>query len=163
MHIRVYSDPSFGTNDALSSQMGYIILLSDNCRNIHVLEYCSEKSKRVVRSTMAAEVYALVEAFDAAYVFANDLQTIQNTVVLIDLFTDSKQVFDAVTKVRETAEERLIIDVLATKKAYRRFEIRSIGLVSSKSNPSDGLSKLRNSGVLRRLLSRNVDETQVQQ
>lgn len=112
---------------------------------------------------MAAEVYALVEAFDAAYVIASDLQAIHNTVVPIDLFTDSKQVFDAVTKDRKTAKKRLMIDILATREAYRRFEIRGIGIVSGEDSPADGLSKAKDNGMFQRLVLLNEDKTQVLQ
>lgn len=56
---------------------------------------------------MAAEFYALVEAFDAAFVIANDLQVVHNSVIPIDLFTDLKEVFDAVTESRKRPRKDL--------------------------------------------------------
>lgn len=46
---------------------------------------------------MDAEVYAFVEAFDAAYIVSKDLQAIHKTCFPVNIFTDSKQLFDAVT------------------------------------------------------------------
>lgn len=82
---------------------------------------------------MPAQEHALVEEFDAVYMIANDFQAVHNTVVPIDLFADSKRVFDAVTKGLETAEKRLLIDVLATRNTYQRFKIGAIGLVSGEN------------------------------
>lgn len=97
---------SFGTNIDLSLQLRNLIFLSDDRGSVQVLDYCSKKSKRVVCSIMAAEAFALDEAFDAAFVIANDLQTIHNSVIPLDLFTESKQVFDAVSKGRKMSEEK---------------------------------------------------------
>ncbi|OSX79162.1 hypothetical protein BU14_0085s0013 [Porphyra umbilicalis] len=68
LRLRAYADASFATNDDHSSQLGYIIMLADASRRVHVLGFSSRKSKRVVRSVMAGEVYALTAAFDEAYI-----------------------------------------------------------------------------------------------
>lgn len=56
-----------------------------------------------------------------------------------------------------------MINVLATREAYRRFEICGIGLDSGENNPTDGLNKLKYNRVSQRFLYRNVNETQVQE
>ena len=66
LHLRVYSDASFASNDDSTSQLGYIILLCDANDRCHVLSFSSKKSKRNVRSIMAGEIYALSAAFDHA-------------------------------------------------------------------------------------------------
>ena len=76
LHIRVYSDASFASNEDNISQLGYIIMLADRNDNVHALSYCSEKSKRIVRSIMAGEVFAFSAAFDQAYVIRHGIKRI---------------------------------------------------------------------------------------
>jgi len=76
LHLRVYADASFVSNDDLSSQLGYIALLCDDRDGCHVLAYASKNARRVVRSIMAGEVYAFADAFDAAFILKHDLERI---------------------------------------------------------------------------------------
>lgn len=96
-HIRVYADASYATSDDLTSQLGYLILLHDRYHNCHILEYASRKSRRVVRSIMGSEVYAFMDAFDLAVVVRKDLEMMMGTNLEITMWTDCKQLFDAVT------------------------------------------------------------------
>jgi len=48
IHLRVYADASFSSNDDLSSQLCYIILLCDRDAKFHVLAYSSKKARHVV-------------------------------------------------------------------------------------------------------------------
>ena len=66
LHISVYSDASFASNEDNSSELGYIIILADRNDDVHVLSYCSKNSKRLIRSIMAGEVFAFSAAFDQA-------------------------------------------------------------------------------------------------
>lgn len=49
LHIRVYTDASFGTNDDMTSQLGLLVLLCDNEDKVHIMDVGSKKWKRVVR------------------------------------------------------------------------------------------------------------------
>lgn len=71
--IRVYTDASFGTNDDLTSQLGYVVLLCDADNNCLLLDFSSKKCKRVVRSILGGDVYAFTEGFDCAYMIKHDL------------------------------------------------------------------------------------------
>ncbi len=67
IHNGVYSDASFASNDGGRLQHGEMILLCDEIHKCHVLAYCSKKSKRIVRSIVAEEVFAFSAAFDQAF------------------------------------------------------------------------------------------------
>lgn len=152
LHLRVYADASFSTNDDLSSQLGFITLLSDNEGQCHILDYSSKKSKRVVRSIMGGEVCAFMDAFDSVFTLAADLELIYARKLHIYMFTDSKQLFDAMIKGKRTQEKRLMVDITAARQSYKRFEIHRVGLVRGTDNPADGLSKIKDNGALDRLL-----------
>lgn len=49
--------------------------------------------------------------------------------ISIRTFTDSKQVFDVVTRGKRLTERRLAIDVTAAREAYKRFEMDRVMLV----------------------------------
>jgi len=86
----VYVDASFASNDNGSSQLGSRILLCDSSGACRVLLYTSAKSRRVVRSIMAGEVYAFAKAFDEAFVIKHDLERIHHQHMPLIMLTDSK-------------------------------------------------------------------------
>ena len=51
---------------------------------------------------MAGEGFAFYAAFDHAYVIRHDLQTILDQPVLLAIFTDSKELFDAIDRAAHT-------------------------------------------------------------
>lgn len=162
LHLRVYVDASFASNDDMSSQLGFIILLCDDHNRFHVIELSSRKSKRVVRSIMGGELYAFTDAFDAVATIAIDLSHAFRRKIPVRMFTDSKQVFDVITRGKRPTEKRLAIDVIAAREAYHNFEIDRVGLIRGENNPADALSKLAHNGKLHELLDRQVDETPVE-
>ena len=109
--IREYSDAGFAKNDDLKSQLGMIILLVDKYHNACLLHYASWKSRRVVRSILAAELYAFVSYNDCCQIIAHDLFRIVGKRFPVHLMTDSKSIFDTVTKLSSVSEKRLMIDI----------------------------------------------------
>jgi len=140
LHLRVYTDASFGCNTDYTSQLGYVILLCDSQDRCHVLDFASKKCKRVVLSILGGDVYAFTEGFNCAFMVRRDLERIYGKRIPIQMRTDSKQMFDVDTKGSKTAERRLMIDVAASRQSYKEFEISDVGLVRSENNVADGLS-----------------------
>ena len=163
LQLRAYADASFATNDDHSSQLGFIILLVDGQGWAHVLSFSSRKSRRVVRSVMAGEVYAFGAAFDEAYMLRHDLERLYDCYIPLTILTDSKQLFDVVTRGSHPTEKRLLIDIAAAREAYNRREISNVGLVTSDNNMADSLTKVKPSGALGLLLATGVDRTPVEQ
>lgn len=56
----MFLDASFETDDDLTSQLGFVILLTNNFDSANILHYSSVKSKRVTRSVLAAELTTTV-------------------------------------------------------------------------------------------------------
>ena len=68
LQLVVFSDASHANlPDGFSSAGGYIIFLVGENKNCCPLAWEAKKMKRVVRSTLAAETLALVEAVDMAF------------------------------------------------------------------------------------------------
>lgn len=63
--IVVVADGSHATNMDSTSQLGYLVFLTDHV-NWNLIHYRSTKSRRVVRSPLAAETHAVADAADMA-------------------------------------------------------------------------------------------------
>jgi len=63
-NLLVFTDASFTNNKDLSSQIGFVIVLTDRNQSVNVLYWSSIKCKRVTRSVLASELYALAYSFD---------------------------------------------------------------------------------------------------
>ena len=128
----------------------------------HVLTFASRKSRRVVRSIMAGEVYAFSQAFDAAFMIKHDLETIYCQKIPMLMLTDSKKRFDVITKATHTTE-RIMIDIGAAREAYGLGEISNLGLIFSEDNIADGLTKLKVCLSLHNMLGSGKSQIKVQQ
>ena len=88
LRIQVYSDAAFANSDKLKSQLGYIVLLTDKTDRCHILHFSSKKSQSVVRSVLAAEVYAFAEPYDYAYTLRVNLERILKRKVPLTMLLD---------------------------------------------------------------------------
>lgn len=112
---------------------------------------------------LGEEVYTLAEGFDRAYMLKCDLETILKVEIPLHIFTDSKSMFDVLTKPSSTTERRLMIDLRALQEAYKREEISHVGLIGSEHNPADGLTKSKPNHALEDILLNAVDNTPIKQ
>ena len=163
LDLRVYTDAAFGTNEDCTSQIGYLIPLCDGKENAQVLDFSSKKSRRVVRSIMGGELIAFADAFDRTWILRYDLKRIYHHDVPNTMLTDSKQIFDVITKGARTSERRLMIDICAAREAYRREEVNSIGLVASEHNVADGKNKWKNANGIVKVMNYGCDYAIVEQ
>jgi hypothetical protein len=139
--IITYADASFANNRDLTSQLGYVCFLIDDGGNCAALAYKSLKARRVTRSVLAAETLAFSEAYDTAYMYRRILEQLHGLRFPITMLTDSKSLFDVITRASYTTEKRIMIDLAAAREAYEREELSDIGLVASENNLADGLTK----------------------
>jgi hypothetical protein len=61
--------------------------------------------------------------------------------VALRAYTDSKTVFDCVTKLIPTSEKRLLIDLYGLRQSYERRELDALSWISGEHNPADALTK----------------------
>jgi hypothetical protein len=64
LKLLVFTDASFANNKDLSSQIGYIIVMADSNNQANIIYWLSIKCKRVTRSVLASELYAMTYGFD---------------------------------------------------------------------------------------------------
>jgi hypothetical protein len=90
LQICVYCDASLANNEEMSSQMCYIVFLTDGKCRCALMAYNSVTCKRVTRSVLAAEAISFVEGFDQGYTLKTDLQELLGRNILLTILTDSK-------------------------------------------------------------------------
>lgn len=163
LHLIVYADASFASNNDLSSQVVYIILLCDASAPCNVLNFASKIFKRVVRPIMVGGAYAFIEVLDTSFVVKKAISSLLNMEILIFMFTDSKQLLDAMTKWERTIDKREIIDTLAARQSYKSFGISRVGFTSGEGSPADGMTKPKGNDMLRNLFVSKVDVTAAKQ
>ena len=65
LKLMVFTDASFANKQDLSSQIGFIIVLTDKSNRANILHWSSIKCKRATRSMLPSELYAMAHGFDA--------------------------------------------------------------------------------------------------
>lgn len=152
LKIVIYTDAAFSTNEDHTSQLGFLVLLSDASGKCNILHFSSSKSKRVARSVLGSEIYAFADGFDFAFCVKKDLEMILLKSIPMQMLTDSKCLFDVITKCSTCREKRLLIDIAVVKEAYQKQEISQVGHVFSDQNPADALTKIGNCPALNSIL-----------
>jgi hypothetical protein len=139
--LRVYADASFANNPDLMSQIGHVAFIVDKHHKCALLSWSSHKCKRVTRSVLAAELYALAGAFAYGYAIRHSLQSLLGRPVNIFLFTDSMTLFNSITTLCKMSERRLQIDIAILRAAYRSGDLNNLGWVRSKFMLADPMTK----------------------
>lgn len=79
--------------------------------------------------------------FDIASTIVSELEDLYGRHISLQLFTNSKSLFDEISKGSRISEKRLIIDISAAIKGFSDRLISDFGFVRSDRNLSDGLTK----------------------
>lgn len=124
----VFSDGDYATNADGSSQLGFMMFITDNSV-CNLISYKRYKSKIIVRSPLAAKTLALEDAADAAILLQHDLKTIHGRNLPITLRTDAKSLFDVIDKKSSTCDKRLMIDIESTNQSYDEEVINVLGWI----------------------------------
>ncbi|KAA8493329.1 Transposon Ty1-ER2 Gag-Pol polyprotein [Porphyridium purpureum] len=138
--LLVYSDASFANNEDGSTQLGLVGVLTDEKGKACALAWKSTKSRRVVRSVLAAEVSAMCEGLDLGLYLCTVLRDLGAQVAL-DLVTDSKSIFDTIVSKKFPTEKRLLIDLSVLRDAFEKSEVSRVCWCRSEQNLADGLTK----------------------
>lgn len=155
LRLIVFTDSSFANNADFSSQIGYVILLADEFDNCNVIHWSSVKCKRITRSVIASELYAMNHGFDTACVIKHSLDKILREKVPLIICIDSRSLYECLVKLGTTREKRLMIDIMAIRQAYERREIAEVIWITGESNPADALTKFKGNNSLEQIIDTN--------
>ena len=127
------------------------------------INFKSYKSRRVTRSSMAGEVIAFSDLFDVATTLANELELVFSRKVPVQLFTDSKSLFDFISKGSRTSEKRMMLDIAAAREGFKDKTISDVRFVRSSKNIADGLTKHMSQAVFRQVIDSSRLDIQPEQ
>lgn len=159
LRIVAFTNSSFANNKNLSSQIGYVIALADAQNNANIIHWQSIKCRRVTRSVLASELYALSLGFDVAATIKSTLnQIFSNTAqgkIPLTMCINSKSLYEYLVKLGTTQEKRLIIDILCLRQSYERRKITEILWIKEDKNPADAITKDKGCDALQKLVDTN--------
>ncbi|EED12764.1 hypothetical protein TSTA_052850 [Talaromyces stipitatus ATCC 10500] len=135
----------------------FVIVLADAANNANIVHWSSIKYKRVTRSVLTSELYAMVHGFDsAASIKSTTTQLLHLTKPLpLVICTDSKSLYECLVKLGTTQEKRLMIDLMCLRQSYKRQEIAEIKWIDGESNPADAITKSKPCRALQALIDTN--------
>lgn len=139
VHITGYADASVANNLDLSLLNGNNNGAESN--GAATVVYGSWKFRSVTRSVLGAEVYAFSHCMDYVPAITQDLKSMLGRKIRSIIFTDSKNIFDIITKLRTIAEKIIIIDVASLRKNYSTAEFTIVDDVLSMYNIANRFTK----------------------
>ena len=147
--IACYSDATFANLRNASSQGGYMFLFKYE-KKFGPISWKSKKIQRVVKSTLAAQTLALVEALEACFMISAILLEIykkqpHSKTFPIHCFTESKSLLDSVHPTKSLKEKRLKVYVCIIRDMLEKNEISSINWYASEKQLADCLRKAASS------------------
>jgi hypothetical protein len=162
----VFVDGSFANNKDLSSQIGHEIILANEAAGDeefeikgNLIHYSSTKSKRVIRSVLASEIYGMIGGVDMAIAINTTIKIITDelrfTAIPTVVYTDSYSLYECLVKLGTTKEKRLMIDIMAIRQSYERRELQEIRWINGQDNPADAMTKSNPNKALEKFLDTN--------
>ncbi len=154
LRLVIFIDSSFVNNSDLFSQIDYVICLAD-ATHANILHWSSIKCKRVIRSVLAAELFAMIHDFDVKSILKSILIKMLVIDILLTLITDSKFLYDCLIRLSITIEKRLMIDVMTLRQFYERRKITEMIWIHEINNLVDFIIKTKLSSALKTMIDIN--------
>ena len=125
----------------------------------NIIHWSSIKCKRVTRSVLALELYAIVHGVDIATTINTTLKMITKQIGIMEIptiiCTDSFSLYECMVKLGTTKEKRLMIDIMAIRQSYERRELSEIRWINGNDNPADAMTKSNPVKALQNLVDTN--------
>lgn len=139
-----HSDASFANLiDGVSSGRGHVIFLTDEANKAAPLGWTTNKVRRVVTSTLAAEALSLEDCLSHAqylrYMVAEAMK-VKPTDIPIIAYTDSENLYKSLYSTSLVNDQKLRIDIGAIKQAIQEENI-SVKWITNKQMLADSFTK----------------------
>ena len=139
----VFIDAAFAINTDHTSQIWFLALIHSKEAGAGHIRYCAiQKSKRVFRSVLAPELFALVEGFDLSFAIKDTLQRATGRQdIPFKLATDSQLLFRFTINLAQTTEKSLLVDLAVIPEEYERWDLTHFVWIPGALDSADDLSK----------------------
>ena len=108
----IFTNSLFTNNKDLLLQIGYILVLADLLNKVNIIHWSLVKCKRITRSVLASELYAIAHSFDIGAAIKAIVELQLNISLLLILYTDFKSIYECFIKLGTIQEKRLIINII---------------------------------------------------
>jgi hypothetical protein len=143
LNIECYSDASFGNLQGGGSQGGYVVFLADHRGCKCLVSWQSRKVRRVVKSTLAAETLALLDAAESGIFVANmisELLNIGSHRPTVKCFVDNKSLVESLHSTKNVDDKQLRINVAVLRDMIEKKDI-AVSWVQSAKQLANALTK----------------------
>ena len=150
LKIVVYTDASLGNiNGGTGSTGALIVWLMDNRGQCCPIAWNAHKIKRVVRSTLAAEMLSLQEGLETSFYYRQmlaDILSIEPKTIKIEAYVDNKSVIEAISSTKMVDDKRLRVDVAAIQELLKLNNINKIEWIPGHLQLANSMTKQGASG-----------------
>ncbi len=128
-----------------------------NQHTTNILHWFSIKCKRMTRSVLTVELFAMIHDFDVDSILKSTLIKLLDKKISISLIltTDSKSLYDCLIRLSITIEKRLMIDVMILRQFYERREITEMIWIHDINNSANSMIKIKSSTALKTMIDIN--------
>jgi hypothetical protein len=156
----IFTDAAFANTFDLHSQIDYVVCFTNDVY-ANLIHWSSIKCKRITRSVLTIELYAMINDFDVETIIKSIIERMLHIFLSLIFFTDSKSLFDCLVKLETTNEKRLMIDLMCLKLSYERREIAEIRWIDENINLADAMTKSKSCNALIKLIDINIIELKI--
>ena len=150
LKIVVYTDASLGNiNGGTGSTGALIVWLMDNTGQCCPIAWNAHKIKRIVRSTLAAEMLSLQEGLETSFYYRQmlaDILSIEPKTIKIEAYVDNKSVIEAISSTKMVDDKRLRVDVAAIQELLKLNNINKIEWIPGHLQLANSMTKQGASG-----------------
>ena len=144
LSVQCYSDASFGNLNNGGSQGGYVIFVSDMDGNRCPVSWQSKRVRRVVKSTLAAETLAALDAAQAGVFIATLLAEVFNVPqasIPVKCFVDNRSLVDATYSTKSVEDKHLRINVAVLRDMLSTRSLSTMSWVKTSHQLANVLTK----------------------
>ncbi|CCU75476.1 hypothetical protein BGHDH14_bgh02505 [Blumeria hordei DH14] len=145
-------DASFPNNKDMSLQ----ITKSSTIRG-NIVHWSSTKCKRVTRSVLASEIYAMAHGFDIAIAIGSTIDIMTERLNL-----PKTPIVIYIMALREAYKRGKLKDIMALREAYKRGKLKDIRWIDGRGNLADAMTKSTPNSAIATLIDTNKLTLRVQ-
>ena len=161
LRLIVFTDAFFVNNINFTSQIDYVICLTNAANKTNFFHWSSIKCKKVTRSVLISELFAMIQNFDVESILKSIVEKILQISFFMIICTDSKSLYDCLVRLGSTHEKRLMVVIMCLRKSYERKKITEIKWIDEKSNPADVMIKSNSCPALKNFIDTNRINLQI--
>lgn len=140
--VECYSDASYANLSDGGSQGGYLVFIGDGNGSRSLVSWQSRRVRRVVKSTLAAEALALLDAAQAGVLMAHMLAEVLSSVrPIVRCYVDNRSLVESLYSTKSVDDKHLRIDMAVLRDMIHQGELQDVTWVQSAKQLANALTK----------------------